>query len=105
MLDINKRTMMEVSSKDRMYISGAEYIAPNLTHWSQNITAPTRDSYFITLARKVSKDEIRNMKLDMMPGFRFTWNYDMDMDMDMDMQPEAKYINEVKTNEFIKCVK
>ena len=25
--------------------------------------------------REVSADEINNMDLDMMPGFRFTWHY------------------------------
>ena len=36
------------------------------------------------------------MKLDMMPGFRCTWNYEKHM------QPEAKYRNKPKTKEFVK---
>ena len=69
-------------------------IDTDLTHWSKNITAPG-STYYIKLDRKVSQDEIRNMKLDKMPGFRFTWNYDKQA------QPEAKYYK-VKTKEFVK---
>ena len=49
-----------------------------MTHWSKNITAPFTDRwpYDLTFSRDVSANDIyNNMDLDMMPGFRFTWNY------------------------------
>ena len=59
-------------------------------------SAPSRDYYHIRLDRKVSADDIRNMDLDLMPGFRFTWKYDKHV------KPEAKYSDEDKTKQFVR---
>ena len=103
MLDVNKRTMMEVSYNDRLQFCDSNRnctsIDAGMTHWSKNITAPSDDYYYTYLDRKVSQDEIRNMKLDVMPGFRLTWNYNKHV------QPEAKYRKKVKTKEFVKWAK
>ena len=80
-------------------MSTAGNIDANLTQWSKNITRLSYSNYFIQLDRRLSHNEIRNMKLDMMPGFRFTWNYNKHM------QPEAKYRNDVVTKEFVKYEK
>ena len=50
----------------------------------------------IELNRKVSKDYIQNMDFDMMPGFRFSWNYNKHLEQ------EAKYINDDRTKEFVR---
>ena len=94
MLDVNKRTMKEVSDNDKMYISAGD-ISADLTHWSKNITAPDR-FYDIVLNRKVSADDITNMKLEMMPGFRFSWNYNTKI------KPLDKYSNFATTKEFVR---
>ena len=106
MLDVNKKTMKELSNNeyDNMFFCDLGWdcstgIAANIKYWSKNITALKGGYCGIQLDRKVSKDEIRDMKLDMMPGFRFTWNYDKHL------EPEAYYRNEVKTTEFVKYPK
>ena len=77
MFDIKKKTMKEVSDNDQMRFDYSDYIDADLTHWSKNITDPSRSrsSYKIRLDRKISADEINNVDLDMMPGFTLTWNY------------------------------
>ena len=79
MLNIEKITMKDISDDGKVYL----YIYPfgftdvDLTHWYKNITAPnpSQGFYYIHLKRKVSSDDIQNMDLDVMPGFRFTWKY------------------------------
>ena len=117
MLDINKRIMKEVSDK-MMFCYDCTYIDADLTHWRKNITAPT-NYYSIQLIRRASQDEIRNMSLDMMPGFRLTWKYNKHIQPEAkDIQPEAlsftnwnhfqnwnklsTYKHEVKSKEFVK---
>ena len=56
----------------------------------------TEDPYFILLDRKIPKDYIRKMSRDLMPGFRFSWNYDDQV------EPEAKYKDTDTTKEFVK---
>ena len=57
---------------DEMTFDGTD-IAADLTHWSKNVTAPTSAYKRITLDRRVSADDIKNLDLDIMPGFRFIW--------------------------------
>ena len=94
MFHVNKQTMKEVSDNDKMMYEYTD-IDADLTHWSKNITAP--GSYLsIYLDRKVSPDDITNLKLEMMPGFRLTWNYNTEL------KPEAEYSNAGTTKEFIR---
>ena len=80
MLDIKKRTMEEVGEWDQMKYDSL--IDADLTHWSQNITAPSSRPYTITLNRKIRKDYIQTLDLSMMPGFRFTWKYSKQLEAD-----------------------
>ena len=41
----------------------------------KNFTAPLQNNYFIELNREIYEDQIKNTKLDMMPGFGIEWNY------------------------------
>ena len=93
MFDVSKRTMKDVNDNDKMQV---EYMnmAADQTHKSLNITAPSA-SYYFRLDRKVSQDDITNMKLDRMPGFRLSWKYDREI------QPEA-FINSDTTKEFVR---
>ena len=94
MFDINKRTM---GDNDRI-LYWRDKIDDDLTHWSKQVTAPdTRADYYkIYLDRKVSADEIKDMKLDMMPGFRLTWKYNTKI------EHEARYRNDDTTKEFVR---
>ena len=69
-----------------------------MTKWTKNIPAPNPGNgyYTIILDREVSQNDIRNMKLDLMPGFRFTWSYDKQIEQ------EAKYVNDGITKEFVR---
>ena len=93
MFDVSKRTMKDVNDNDKMQV---EYMnmAADQTHKSLNITAPSA-SYYFRLDRKVTQDDITNMKLDRMPGFRLSWKYDREI------QPEA-FINSGTTKEFVR---
>ena len=72
--DIEKKTINEVSGKDEMRIQ-AKPFEPEETEWKDNETLPfPYNSYIIDLHRKVSKDNIKNIKkMDLMPGFRIKW--------------------------------
>ena len=94
--DINKRSMTEVSGYDKIEFD-YKTIDANLTSWSKSINGPLySSSNTIAHDREVSWDDIRNMKLDMMPGFRFTWNYDKVI------QPEARYSTYYANMEFVR---
>ena len=74
-----KEVTDEVMNTMAMTAVDATIFDAYLTHWSKNITAPSTDEYpyyNLVFSRQVSADDImNNMDLDMMPGFRFTWNY------------------------------
>merc|ERR1711963_739745 len=96
--------MKEVSYNDKMKFcnnknnrNNCTSFAGDLTVWSKNFTAP--DKYYrITLDRKVSHDEIKNTKLEKMPGFRLSWNNYTKI------KPEDRFSNDVKTKEFVRIV-
>ena len=96
MLDIDKRT---VKDNDKMKFNYFDDIDADLTHWSKNITAPTKDYYSIQFERKISQYEISKMKLKMMPGFGLSWNYNREL------EPEARYIKDDTNKEFARWVK
>ena len=100
MFDIKKKTMKEVSDNDQMTFGFSDDIDADLTHWSENITAPPYYpySYYIRLDRQVPADEINNMDLDIMPGFRLTWNYNRYVEL------LSKYSNEKNTEQFVRYI-
>ena len=53
-----------------------------LIYVTTNITGPfDDDKYFILLNRKVSDEDIRNIKQDKMPGFKLSWKYNKDAEL------------------------
>ena len=105
MLNVDKITMKDVSGNDMMafscYVCKEEYyidIDIDVTNWTKYITAPDLENYYfsIRLVRKLSQDVIKNMKLDLMPGFRFTWNYNKLIEQD------ATFIIDGTTKEFVR---
>ena len=97
MLNIQKKSMEAV--KDQMTFVYFADLHADLTHWSKNITAPNPRRYYdIYLDREVPTNDIENMDLDMMPGFRLTWKYDKDV------EPEPIFSNQEKTKQFNRLV-
>ena len=94
MFNIKKRTMKEVSDNDQTSFDYND-IDADLTHWSKNVIGRSY-SYRIELDRKVSADDINNMDLDMMPGFRLTWNYNKHV------EPETGYGSRTVTKQFVR---
>ena len=56
-------------------------------------------SRLIQLQRGVTRSEILKQKMNVMPGFRLTWNF---TGRKVDPVPEAKYSNEVDTKAFVR---
>ena len=90
--------MEELSNNDKIIFDSdtATALDPHLTHWSKNMTAPLEASYSISLVRKVLTNDLKNVKLENMPGFRFTWNYHKQMN------PWSRYRNESITKNFVR---
>ena len=96
LFEIDKITMEELSNNDKIIFDSDTALDPHLTHWSKNMTAPLEASYSISLARKVLTNDLKNVKLENMPGFRFTWNYHKQMN------PWSGYRNESITKNFVR---
>ena len=92
-----KNTIKEASDNDELtYYAYTIYrIDADTTHWSKNFTYLER-SYTFELDRKVSAEDIENMDLRLMPGFRLTWKYSKDF------EPEAKYHYYGNTEQFVR---
>ena len=69
------------------------------THTSENFTAPELWTYYIRLERVVSAEDLRQLKLNLMPGFRVKWYYS-----GTEVESVAKYINKLKTMAFVRNV-
>ena len=69
--------MKEFSDYDTISIKTLGDIDADKTHVSKNITGP----FWIKLYRKVEDEDIRNIKQDKMPGFRFSWKYSQEVDL------------------------
>ena len=55
------------------------------------------DRHFFRLTRNVEVQDVKNQKLDVMPGFRVTWYYS-----GMKVEQVAKYANEDITKAFVR---
>ena len=81
--------MKEVSDDDEMsmphiFKTGIRTVGDidaDKTHVSRNITGPFYEYYLIGLNRKVTDENIRNIKQDKMPGFRFSWKYNKEVEL------------------------
>ena len=78
--NLEKNTMKEVSDNDKMTITTVGDIDGDKSHVTNNITGPFKHEYYsIRLNRDVKDEDIKNIKQDKMPGFRFTWKYDKEV--------------------------
>ena len=80
MLNLEKNTMKAVSDKDYMYMSTFGIINFDTTHVSRNITGLFSNHYDTRLNRKVTDEDIKNIKEDKMPGFRLIWSFNKNME-------------------------
>ena len=67
---------LAVGSWDRLSMAGLSNLNANITTAYTNFTPPAvEQSRLLILNRDVSSDEVKTMKFDVMPGFRFIWWY------------------------------
>ena len=70
---------LAVGSLDRLSMAGLSNLNANITTAYTNFTPPApppvTQSRLLILKRDVSSDEVKTMKFDVMPGFRFIWWY------------------------------
>ena len=100
-LNIEKIGLKKVYLKDELTIKCPIKCSAErsiYSHYKRNITKPGKDrTYYIELERDVSNKNIRNLKQDLMPGFRITWYYNKKV------MPQNKYSHyEYATKEFVR---
>ena len=72
------------------------YIEPELTHWNKSITGPFDGQYYIEYDRKLTEEQLQNLKMEQMPGFKISWNYDLEVD------PFPMFCNDSITKSFVR---
>ena len=93
--DIEKETMKKVSGEDKMSFGRIHFDADR-THWSDNFTGPYTTYYEPKLSRTVSADDIQNLDLELMPGFRVAWKYNKPL------EPIGRYSDLEKTKQYVR---
>ena len=79
-------TELESGSEDGVYMHGLRELDPDLTTAYINFTSPKSFDYKVILSRDVSSGDVVSQKLDLMPGFRFSWWYS-----GMEVTPDNRY--------------
>ena len=64
---------------------------------SKNFTPPRNEWRYIQSARDVTFEEVENIKMDMMPGFKFRWWY-----TGVEITPETKYKDDEINKQFVR---
>ena len=68
----------------------------NENQFTKNITGSFEKSYYIQLIRLISEEDVAMMNLDVMPGFKVSWNYNKDI------TPWPENSNYGTTREFVR---
>ena len=93
-------TGLASGSEDRVYFSlsdGLGLHADQTTVYT-NVTPPTSNTFrYMSLSRDVSSEDVETQKLDLMPGFRFSWWY-----TGAEVRPDHKYKDEEMTKQFVR---
>ena len=88
------------SSKDMMYVEGLGELAQDKNKDEMNYKPPAGDTFtyrYIVLNRKITKEDIKNTKQELMPGFSLSWYYSgLNVTSDVDIN---KFDNDL-TNQF-----
>ena len=91
---------MDIGSQDTIKISKLGELVADKTVTYTNFTPPGTRSLYVLLQRSVSHEDLETMKLNFMPGFRFSWWY---TSSDVEVTPEPKYKEQVK--DYIRFVR
>ena len=83
-------------SKDTFYMDGSFYLNAGQTTVYTNFTPPTGYKY-MDLRRDVSSEDVESQKLDLMPGFRFTWWY-----TGAEVTPYNRHTDTEMTKQFVR---
>ena len=82
LFNIHKTTMKKVNGLDRMSFDNV-FIDPEQSVFKKSILAPaplfSPYSHGFKLERQVSKEEIDDMEMDLMPGFQLDWTFDTNL--------------------------
>ena len=96
---VEKVTMTGLSSlgsTDRVKMNG-HFIADDQTTAYTNFTPPDLQYKAIALIRDVSFEDVEAQKMDVMPGFRFSWWYTGEK-----VTPDKKYKDSTKTKQYVR---
>ena len=74
-------------------------VDPDLSTFYKNFTPPGSSTKTMNLRRYVSSEEVEQVKLDVMPGFRFSWWYS---GAEFEPEPQSAYRNYDLTKEFVR---
>ena len=86
-----------MSGLELYYFDGYGYLKQEDKYISVNITAPKK-SYYVNLDRKkVQEEDLKTMKVNLMPGFKIKWSYE-----NKEMKGKDEYSKWGNTVEFVK---
>ena len=96
--DLEKLSLNDLTNgKVSFYLSKVYDINENTKYAYQNYTPPGSSEKYLKLERKVSVEEVRNQKLELMPGFRFSWYYS-----GVEVEKANKYSDRYETKAFVR---
>ena len=77
----------------------SQHIDAEITNVYKNFTPPKSFHRDLTLSRHVGVDELEEMKLELMPGFRLSWWY---TSAGVEIKPEHKYADNERTELLVR---
>ena len=86
---------VSMTGLDTVKMEGLGYLDADQTTAYTNCTPPIGS--FVELSRHVSSEDVKQQKLDLMPGFRLTWWY-----TGAEVTPERKYKDTEMTKYFVR---
>ncbi len=91
-------TGLASGSEDTVYMDGLGNLDADQTTAYTNFTPPGGEyGRSMNLIRDVSSEEVESQRLDLMPGFRFSWWYS-----GAEVTPDNKYKDEEITKQFVR---
>ena len=96
--EMEKISLQDLSSGlELYYFDGYGYLKQEDKYITVNITAPKK-SYYVNLDRKkVQEEDLKTMKVNLMPGFKIKWSYE-----NKEMKGKDEYSKWGNTVEFVK---
>ena len=97
--NIEKESIDNTTERETMKFGFNTIIDANLKHYSKNISKSYKSMFPIRLERDISRENIRELKVQRMPGFRINWHFNKEVDS------PVKYTNNGRNKEFIRYPK